>query len=474
MNLKIVHPILFSWFPVLFLIGKNGDGGPIDYLVILLLFSANTILSIVVWGSFAIITKDKNKSSLLTSLSLIIFYSYGYIYSFLSAMVFPTLRHKYLAGGLLLLFSYLSYRIWRSSSKFPIITNIFNYSSYILVLLNIVISVFILAANWQTEHIVDKRFPSNIENDNNLHGKEVKKSPDVIYIVLDEYASSETLKKIYGVDKNSLDDFLLGKGFNICKECETKYIDSRFSIGDALNLGHMIVHKNGNFSKDSSVIKLFKRKGYRYIHIETAQTFWFYRKYANEIYRPSYNSKLIEYLFYDDFVASFIDMTILAPLIQIYCGSEHADTVLRGFENIKQMPYVKGPKFVFAHILSPHTPFVFDSKGKKLQFSSRMDSLNYRDKTFYLEQYLFITQKVEEVITSLFKNYKTLPIIIIQSDHGPRGGSRIYPEFRLDIDMEDMKSIYCAYYLPNDKGKIIYSKTTNADVFKKIEEYLFN
>jgi phosphoglycerol transferase MdoB-like AlkP superfamily enzyme len=90
-----------------------------------------------------------------------------------------------------------------------------------------------------------------------------------------------------------------------------------------------------------------------------------------------------------------------------------------------------GPKYVFAHVVSPHPPFVFDQSGQPID-SQR--SYNIGDGDDYqgdLDEYLvgysgqvqFINHEMEQVIDAILANSSSPPIIIIQGDHGP--GSRL-------------------------------------------------
>jgi hypothetical protein len=119
----------------------------------------------------------------------------------------------------------------------------------------------------------------------------------------------------------------------------------------------------------------------------------------------------------------------LKPLEFSYEG--HRQRVLYSFEQLKTLYQMDGPKFVFAHILSPHPPFVFDQFGNPIDpeysyYIGDGDDYQYElDKYLasYPEQVLFINYKLEQVIDSILANSASPPVIIIQGDHGP--GSRL-------------------------------------------------
>ncbi len=85
-------------------------------------------------------------------------------------------------------------------------------------------------------------------------------------------------------------------------------------------------------------------------------------------------------------------------------------------EQIKQTGGRPGPIFLFAHILLPHEPYVFDADGRCLSLAE-MDA---RDpKTGYVGQVLYANTLLKDVLSSLLDRQGKKPIIILQADEGP-------------------------------------------------------
>jgi len=61
---------------------------------------------------------------------------------------------------------------------------------------------------------------------------------------------------------------------------------------------------------------------------------------------------------------------------------------------------VEGPKFVFAHLMCPHSPYVFDAEGGSVE---GINWKNHKDKQFYLEQYIFISGEIERLVDALLQ-----------------------------------------------------------------------
>ena len=86
-----------------------------------------------------------------------------------------------------------------------------------------------------------------------------------------------------------------------------------------------------------------------------------------------------------------------------------------------------GPKLVFAHIVSPHPPFVFDENGQALEPSSPYSMNDGDDYKGTLEEYRagypgqvrFVNRQLQQVVDALLAQSEAPPLIIIQGDHGP-------------------------------------------------------
>lgn len=73
-------------------------------------------------------------------------------------------------------------------------------------------------------------------------------------------------------------------------------------------------------------------------------------------------------------------------------------------------------KFVFAHLLVPHPPFVFGSQGECLSLETVLKKPRTES---YIEQVRFINREILAFIRNLLSSSQKCPIIIIQSDEGP-------------------------------------------------------
>lgn len=137
------------------------------------------------------------------------------------------------------------------------------------------------------------------------------------------------------------------------------------------------------------------------------------------------------------------------------------------------------PKFIFAHILLPHPPFVFDRNGYSLPHTHPFtiedgnhyhgSSNEYRQK--YLEQLTYGNKKILETLDAILANSKTPPIIILQSDHGP--GAFLDWESIENTCLKERVSILNAYYLPEGGKSKLYPEITPVNTFRLIFDTFF-
>ena len=176
--------------------------------------------------------------------------------------------------------------------------------------------------------------------------------------------------------------------------------------------------------------------------------------------------------FYGDFLDLFYKKTVLRLIRNFRKGAYHQS---RRREILSQLTFlekdvhkISGPKFVFAHILSPHPPYVFDSIGKPAKTKSTDWHWEYPDE--YLNQIVFLNRRVKNVINKILTKSKISPIIIIQGDHGP-------PLFGVEENERNIKlktSILNAYFLPKMNNDLLYNSITPVNTFRIILNHYFN
>ena len=179
---------------------------------------------------------------------------------------------------------------------------------------------------------------------------------------------------------------------------------------------------------------------------------------------------------YDDFETRFWSETLYPVIMRQFspelAGDDFETTHRRWaqyqFGAFEQVYDVEGPKFVLAHILLPHPPFVFDANcGPK-----RDTAQNSNDRAEqYIAQMNCANEYTSNLIKDLLNKSDNEPIIILQADEGSDAVT-------LNSDREtgnnetlkalERTNILSAYYLPN--GVKLPDQLTPVNTFR----FIFN
>jgi hypothetical protein len=121
------------------------------------------------------------------------------------------------------------------------------------------------------------------------------------------------------------------------------------------------------------------------------------------------------------------------------------------------MPVSDQPRFVFAHVVAPHPPFVFLADGGSTNPTSPFrlkdgnEFLGTLDEyvSGYIQQLQYINRRVLAVVDAIIASTDGDVIIVLQGDHGP--GSRLNWEDPAGSDLFERMSILNAIRLPLDE-----------------------
>jgi len=132
---------------------------------------------------------------------------------------------------------------------------------------------------------------------------------------------------------------------------------------------------------------------------------------------------------------------------------EHYQQVHFILNELKELPRDEGPKFVFAHILVPHDPFIFTPDGQFHWAEYPIEG--------YVSNVEFIDSYIVPVVNEIIKQSSVPPVIIIMGDHGPTG-------IPGDDNPETRMAILNALYVSDEAKKDIYESITPVNTFRVI------
>ncbi len=198
------------------------------------------------------------------------------------------------------------------------------------------------------------------------------KWPNVFFIVLDAYAREDILAEIYGFDNSSFVKDLERRGFFVASQSYSGYCQTYLSLASTLNLTYLdeLAARMGSQSeergpliemiRESRIRDMFKQQGYSFVslasgffgtEIRDADLYIHFKRSLSEFNNVLFNTTPLPVFSAWSLKISLFDL--------------HRSRILSAFHALASFSYDKAPYFVFAHILTPHPPFIFERTASR-------------------------------------------------------------------------------------------------------------
>ena len=130
--------------------------------------------------------------------------------------------------------------------------------------------------------------------------------------------------------------------------------------------------------------------------------------------------------------------------------------------------------FVFAHVICPHPPYIFDRNGKYTPPTTFKQGAGvWLPKSKFIDQLVYTNKWIEKIINTIVSTSSTPPIIILQGDHGPSTTPRVKKLSKLNL--REKMNILNAYYLPGTNyKKHLYPTISPVNSFRLVFNLYFN
>lgn len=235
-------------------------------------------------------------------------------------------------------------------------------------------------------------------------------APDVYYLVFDRYASGSVLEEDFGFDNHPFTDSLRALGFVIDDSSITNYPMTHISLASSLNMSYLGPEFQGpihyaRMIEKHEVGKIFTASGYRYYHVASWYEASAKSAFADEIYRYAF--------FPSEFARTLAETT---PYHLFLPEDEAYRQVRSSLDHLEQLASEPGPKFVFAHLICPHSPYVVRADGSYLPQSA---AAARTERENYLDQLQYLNGRLLHLVEQLQAESRFPPIIVIQADEGP-------------------------------------------------------
>ena len=495
----ILYPVIISIFPLVALYNRNM--WTITFYEVMIAILLILILMGILWWMLRKITKSIHKSALIVSVFFILFFSFGHFLPAVSDMLFDRgidIRSQvlnYIGWKLqvllivwVLVFLLLLFLISRVKSDFRLITTFMNGMSVCLAIFTVFQSTRIFLIQ---QEIIQDSETNRINAKALIDQKPLVQvnpqdidSPDIYYIILDGYGSGEILDRYYGYDNQEFLTFLSENGFFTSSSNHSNYSQTMISLASSLNMQYIIntaqqlgIHSQNplplrNLVKGNYLNEFLSSQGYTTVAFETGFATTELTK-ADYFLSPTFTLTA--------FQDKLINLTPLSILIRNYPYDSHRKRTRFVFDQLPPSIQTDQPLFVFAHIIAPHPPFVFDQNGNDNNpdmIYTAMDGNFFTDisgRDAYVQQYrdqlIYINSQLKETIDKLLSTPGQKPIIIIQGDHGP--GSMLDWGSVENSNIEERMSILNAYYFPDQDYSNLYPQITPVNSFRVILDQYF-
>ena len=310
--------------------------------------------------------------------------------------------------------------------------------------------------------------------------EKAKSAPDIYYFIFDRYGSQSNLAAYFDFDNAELMDFLKAKGFHVASDSHSNYLKTAHSLASTFNMDYLDVLKEDRRSKigdwhpiydmvkDHRVGRFLKSNGYEFIQIGA----WWGPTHHNASAHENYSFGFSEFEFW------YIRKTILPTLLDLVAPSStyahrmqwelgQCQRVPRQIEKVKEIKERNASTFVFAHILVPHDPYVFNADGQCLSFDAH-EQRSERDG--YVDQIRYTNSLIKDFVSALLSGAGPKPIIIIQADEGPfperyRRNNRSWHEATAD-ELKIKTGILNAYYFSDGDYRDLDQQVTSVNTFR--------
>jgi hypothetical protein len=470
----VLHPILFAVFPAISLVSDHVRFLSINS-TILGMASITIVICIIFLFLLRLVGIGSQKAGIIVSLALLLFFSYGHVFYFISK-TFTTIdfRYSYLLFAWGISGFSLVYLTIRTKKNLSTHTTFLNIAGAFMVTLSLaqIASYEISVRNvWKPARDIEGYTTRSTDSSGN---------PDIYYLIFDTYANESTLREFYNFDNAEFTNYLQDRGFFVAEESYSNYAMTTLSLASSLNMDYLdtLSPNLGENDRDwdyevptqmienNSVLWFLKSKGYAFIFLGSGNGITQRNRYADQEIKCGVIDETLERI---------IQSTLIWPFSDRFQFMERDGRAKRlcMFEKLAEVPGVKSPKFVFAHIPAPHFPFLFDANGDPVR-----EYLPGREhmKEYYINQLIFLNKKIKGMVDEILSKSKVEPIIVLQADTGPQYGFE--PEERVNnpndgIYQQSMR-ILNAYHLPQNGARWLYKGISPVNTFRLIFSNYFD
>ncbi|MBI5708046.1 MAG: hypothetical protein HZC36_13775 [Armatimonadetes bacterium] len=428
------HPFLFALHPVLSLYAANVSLVPFQDTLLPVAWTVGAVACL--WGLCWGLLRDIRRAAIVASVLAYFFFLYDGFYRLARNLdlVWYDAERPWMGQAVWCVAALMAaFLVSRPRRAVPMITLFMNVTGCAMVGLagySAISSQLSIAQQLQAAQAQLARKATAVA------GEEL---PDIYYIVLDGYGRSDVLKELYGLDNEPFLSALRARGFFVADRAQTNYVQTELSIASSTNFDYLqdLPKPSGSgedmrgildgMIDDSRFSRLVKQFGYQYVGVATGFPALRFSS-ADVTYSGDSGQSL--------YLSALLEKTPIQTPGQFRNSMFQVryDLLKDSFVNLKRLGEQTGPpRFVMAHVLAPHPPFVFKEDGT---FTAPKRAFAYYDgsdfmisggtqeeyASGYAAQVKALNRMLLQTIDAILANGDREAVILLQGDHGPKLG----------------------------------------------------
>ena len=255
-----------------------------------------------------------------------------------------------------------------------------------------------------------------------FQGQASAASPDVWHLIFDRYGNSATLANAYGYDNSPFLAALRARGFAVDEGTFSNYQRTGHSVASTLNASYLDPLSGRANPADwvplyrsmtsNQALRFFERNGYDTVFAGS----WWNPTRATALADRNINYRALPELGRLVLAQSAIGFAM--EQLGLPYGDGREDQCRRAghkFERLRALAGESGRKYVFAHFLVPHPPFVLNADGT-CRSLAQATAASRRDN--YVAQIEYANREMLRLVDAILAGPRPA-VIVLHSDEGP-------------------------------------------------------
>jgi hypothetical protein len=313
---------------------------------------------------------------------------------------------------------------------------------------------------------------------------------DIYLIVLDEHPNGRVMREMLGYDDSAFEDTLRALGFVIPREMQSNYTQTFLSLASLLNATHLtqlgadVGTESRSYALPSYLVennrtaRFLKSQGYRYVLAPSA---WFpatqASPLADEVLDPWPDRSIATELRRTELRRAVVRSTLLRRWSRTMSSDRSFD--LRFMDELRRMPADSASTFVFAHTVMSHYPYYVDASCRELErplAPSRVEDGAPVYRAARVAQLRCVDSLVVDVVTTLLRESRPAPVILVVGDHGTQLTDPLYlrhPERVSPALVRERFGAFGAFHLPAGGDSALAGSVTLVNVMGHVLRHYF-